>query len=104
MALRESLDAAIVNEPRTIGGLPWTGVVVGIGFASIATLMIHNWYLLPMALVAMAFLRGAAKRDPLFFDVYKRHRVQAAIYSPAPFCRPAVRNQRPVGYGRYDPN
>lgn len=99
---RQSVNAKLINDPQEIGGLPWKGVVVTIAFSAVTSLLLRNWYLLPVAIAGIAFMSGAARRDPLFFDVYRAHRLQATHYSPAPVSSVATRNKRPLGYGRYD--
>lgn len=79
-------------------------VVFGIGFSGYAAFILHNYYLLPTCVVLLLFLSGAGRRDPLFLRVYLKHRVQASRYSPAPVSGVQMRNKRPIGYGRYDPN
>ncbi len=103
---RESLDCRLINQPQLIAGLPWKIPVAVIGFFGYAMLIMRNWYLLPMGVILLMFLKGATRRDPLVMQVFMRHRSQATRYSPAPVCRVQMRfmNRRPFGYGRYDPN
>jgi type IV secretory pathway VirB3-like protein len=101
---RESYDASMVNRPRLIGGVPWEMAVGLLGFFGYAAFMMRApLYLLPGVLMLL-LLRSAAKRDHLFLQIYRRYRVQAEIYSPAPVVGVQQSQRRPRGYGRYDPN
>lgn len=78
-------------------------IVVVFFFGYTAFVMRTPWFLVP-AVIGLLFLRGAAKRDHNFLNVYRRHMSQADIFTPAPISKTGGRQLRPVGYGRMDPN
>lgn len=103
-AARTSFNAERLNKPRLIGGVPWEMAVGMIVFFSYAAFMMRApLYLLP-GLMALGLFRSAASRDHLFLQIYRRHRMQADVYTPAPVSQPQTKQRRPRGYGRYDPN
>jgi len=101
---RESVDASIVNKPRLVGGIPWAMAVGLLGFFGYAAFMMKAPLYLVPGITLMLLLRSAAGRDHMFLQIYRRHRVQAEIYSPAPVVSLQASQRRPRGYGRYDPN
>lgn len=102
--MRNSVDASIVNRPRLIAGMDWQLAVGVCIFFAMAVVITRNWAIAGIGVLLMMFLSGAGRRDPLFLQVYNRHRSQALRYSPAPIVKAPNVNRRPIGYGRYDKN
>jgi len=100
--MRTSYDCTQINFPRTIAGVEWRIVVIAVVFFGSAAAM----YRLPGLLIAPAFilffLRGPGKRDPEFLRIYRRHRAQRSMYSPAYVALRNDRAPRPDGFGRGD--
>lgn len=100
--MRVVYNMAVVNLPRTIGGIEWKLVVAVSVFFGFAALLFKAPAMLVAPVLILWFLRGPGKRDPDFLKVYRRHAAQRDFYSPAQVCAVNLRTPRPAGFSRLD--
>jgi type IV secretory pathway TrbD component len=98
--MRSSFDCKSINTPKTIGGFPWELIAAISFFFMMAAATERSLSVLIFPVVLIGVMRGAAKRDARFFDIYRRHRVQRRRYSPAYITIKNQSNPRPVGFTR----
>jgi type IV secretory pathway TrbD component len=69
-----------LTEPILMAGVPRTIALLNGTLAAILLLGLHSWYGLPVCIILHFVAVYAAKKDPLFFDVFKRQMNHKSYY------------------------
>lgn len=69
-----------LTEQIMIGGVPKPIAIINGSIAAAFVLMLSSFYIVPVCVVVHVAARLAAKKDPQFFEVFKRHLYQKTYY------------------------
>ncbi len=63
---------ASLTKPMLIGGVPREIAIINWTFVAAMTLPLGTWYAIPLGIFVHVVALAAAKKDPQFFDVFRR--------------------------------
>lgn len=70
-----------LTEQMMLGGVPRPIAIINGTLAAALGLGLHSWYSVPICFVIHIMAIVATKKDPQFFDCFKRHIWQKSFYS-----------------------